>query len=273
MADLLRGFEPAPQDLVLTLLGAYVTPCGRREVWSGGLVRLLEEFGFSAGAARVALNRLVARDLLTRSKSGRLVHYQLTRRTLTVLAEGDGRIFTLGVAHRRTTTWTVLWHAIPEDRRTARTRLVRRLRFLGFGSVQDGTWIAPHDREREVAALVIELGITEHVGMMVGRPSIAVDFAAFVPRIWNLGELAERYRAFVDQFRAHEHGAAGDREALLLRTRLVHTFREFPFLDPELPEDLVPAPRHRAEAVRLFHNLYPALAPAAQRYFDEVTAP
>ena len=36
---------------------------------------------------------------------------------------------------------------------------------------------------------------------------------------------------------------------------------QFPFLDPELPEDLVPAPDCRAEALRLFHDLYPALAP------------
>jgi phenylacetic acid degradation operon negative regulatory protein len=89
--------------------------------------------------------------------------------------------------------------------------------------------------------------------------------------VWDLHELAERYRGFVDQFSGLE--VTDDRAALLLRTRLVHTFREFPFLDPELPEDLVPAPKHRAEALRLFHYLYPALAPAAQRHFDEVTAP
>jgi phenylacetic acid degradation operon negative regulatory protein len=64
-----------------------------------------------------------------------------------------------------------------------------------------------------------------------------------------------------------------DRQALLLRTRLMHTFREFPSLDPELPADLVPAPTYRDEAVRLFHDLYPALEGGAQRYFDEVTVP
>jgi phenylacetic acid degradation operon negative regulatory protein len=276
MADLLRGFDPAPQDLVLTLLGAYVDrdrmPRGTG-VWSGGLVRLLEELGFSAGAARVALNRLVGRDLLARRKTGRLVYYRLTPRTEAVLAEGDGRIFTLGRSEHRSTTWTVLWHAIPDDRRTARMRLVRRLRFLGFGTMQDGTWIAPHDREREVAALVAELDIAPYVGVLLGRPSTELDFTAFVPRVWNLGELAERYRAFVDQFSRYGHGVRDDREALLLRTRLVHTFREFPFLDPELPEDLLPAPDCRAEAVRLFHDLYPALAPGAQRYFDKVTSP
>jgi phenylacetic acid degradation operon negative regulatory protein len=274
MTDVLRGFQPAPQDLVLSLLGAHHIPRDRDDVWSGGLVRLLEEFGFSTGAARVALNRLVGRELLARSKDGRYVHYALTPRTVAVLAEGDRRIFRLGESPRGETTWTVLWHSIPEDRRLARTRLVRRLRFLGFGSVQDGTWLAPHDRAAEVTTLLAELDVTTHAGVMLGRPATGVDFATFVGRVWDLDQLAERYRVFVGHFRDQDvGGSVSDRQALLLRTRLVHTFREFPFHDPELPEDLVPAPKHRAEALRLFHDLYPALAPAAQRYFDEVTVP
>jgi phenylacetic acid degradation operon negative regulatory protein len=271
MTNQLRGFEPAPQDLVLTLLGAHQIPRDGGAVWSGGLVRLLGEFGFTEGAARVALNRLVARDLLARSKNGRHVHYVLTPRTRAVLAEGDQRIFTLGERPRCETTWTVLWHSIPEDRRLARTRLTSRLRFLGFGSVQDGTWLAPHDREQELAALLKELDVAEHAGVLLGRPATAVDFGTFVARVWDLGDLAERYRAFVEHFRGRE--VDSDREALLLRTRLVHTFREFPSVDPELPEDLVPAPAYRADALRLFHFLYPALADSAQRYFDKVTRP
>ena len=39
-----------PQDLVITLLGTYVRPLGPRPVWSGGLVSLLGEFGFSQRA-------------------------------------------------------------------------------------------------------------------------------------------------------------------------------------------------------------------------------
>lgn len=267
------GFQPAPQALVMTLLGAFVRPRDHAGVWSGGLVRLLGEFGFSPGAARVALNRMVGRELLIPSKQGRFVHYRLTRRTVAVLAEGDRRIFTLGRVPNGGDLWTVLWHAIPEDRRTARARLVRRLRFLGFGSVQDATWIAPHDREEELAVLLADLGVAEHVGVMLGRPAATVDFVRFVARVWDLAELAARYRDFVTQFADVRGDNCDDRQALLMGTRLVHTFREFPSLDPELPEDLVPAPGHRAEAVRLFHDLYPALVPGGQRYFDEVTTP
>ena len=260
----------------MTLLGAYVHPRDRH-VWSGGLVKLLGEFGFSAGAARVALTRLVARGMLARVKDGRLVHYTVTPRSDAVLTEGDGRIFSLGTSAGGDDAWTVLWHTIPEDRRLERARLTRRLRFLGFGPVQDGTWIAAHDREHEVTALLDEFAVREHAGVLLGHPSKALDFRGFITRVWDLDGLAARYAAFVTEFgryaRAKSRARLDDREALLLRTRLVHTFRQFPFLDPELPEEFVPAPERRPEAVQLFHDLYTALAPSAQRHFDEVTTP
>nr|WP_042185248.1 PaaX family transcriptional regulator C-terminal domain-containing protein [Kibdelosporangium sp. MJ126-NF4]CEL16646.1 Phenylacetic acid degradation operon negative regulatory protein paaX [Kibdelosporangium sp. MJ126-NF4]CTQ89002.1 Phenylacetic acid degradation operon negative regulatory protein paaX [Kibdelosporangium sp. MJ126-NF4] len=272
----------APQDLVMTLLGAHLQP-RERQAWSGGLVELLGDFGFSAGAARVALTRLVRRQLLAKVKDGRLVHYTVTPRSAAVFEEGDTRIFALGrgvtepIPAERASTgrtqWTVLWHAIPEDEKVARTRLVRRLRFLGFGPAQDGTWIAPHDREREVAVLLRDLGVERYAGVLLGSPAASLDFGSFVNRVWDLDDLAARYQAFVEQFGGHDPGRLSDREALLLRTRVTHQFRQFPFVDPELPSCLVAPPAHRADAVRLFHDLYTALAPAAMRHFDEVMRP
>jgi phenylacetic acid degradation operon negative regulatory protein len=267
--------ELAPRNLVLTLLGAQLRSREDQRVSAGGLVALLGEFGFSAGAARVALARMVHRGLLARHRSGRLVGYTPTPRAVSILAEGDRRIFSLGRASTETTTWTVLWQAVPEQHRAARERLVRRLRFLGFGSLRDGTWITPHDREREVAALLAELDVTRYAGIMLGRPADLVDFHPVLSRIWDLTALSARYRAFVAEFadRADPSALAGldDRQALLLRVRLVHLFRQFPSLDPELPPDLVAPPEGRAAAVDLFHTLYPALAEPAGRHFDEVT--
>ncbi|MGH9289393.1 MAG: PaaX family transcriptional regulator [Acidimicrobiales bacterium] len=259
----------------MTLFGAYVHPRDRR-VWSGGLVTLLGELGFSPGAARVALTRLAARNMLARAKNGRHVYYTTTPRSAAVLHEGDERIFSLGRASvPKHDQWTVLWHTIPEARRLERGRLTRRLRFLGFGPVQDGAWIVPHDRAREVTALLDELGVREHAALMLARPAASLDFSGFITRVWDLDGLGQRYRAFVHAYGPYQTDTVqddiDDRQALLLRTRLIHAFRQFPSLDPELPEDLVPAPQHRPEAVRLFHDLYAALALPAQRYFDEVT--
>jgi phenylacetic acid degradation operon negative regulatory protein len=265
----------APQGLVLTLFGAYVTPRQDRMVWSGGLVRLLAEFGFSSGAARIALARMVHRGLLARHRAGRLVSYTLTARAVAILAEGDRRIFSLGVAPAAPSDWTVLWQAVPEQHRQARERLVRRLRFLGFGSLQDGTWLAAHDRQREVADLLADLDVTRYAGVLLGRPSTLVDFHGVLARAWDLPGLAASYAAFVAEFDGYPpatRAALDDRAALVLRTRLVHLFRRFPALDPELPAGIADPPPARAAAVALFHDLYPALAQQAQRCFDIATS-
>lgn len=271
-----QWFEPQAQDLVLTLLGSYVHPHDRL-VWSGGIVRLLGEFGFSAGAVRVALTRLVRRKLLMPVKEGRRVYYRVTPRSAALLDEGDDRIFSLGRGSRRADLWTVLWHAVPEERRVERTRLGRRLRFLGFGSLQDGTWISPHHRADEVVRVLDDLGVGEHAGLLLARSVPYPDFRTFAARAWDLDSLAERYRAFAEEFGPYTGkgatAALDDRRAFLLRTRLVHMFRQFPFLDPELPDDLIPSPEHRAAAVKLFHELYDTLATLAQAHFDAAMVP
>lgn len=264
-----------PQELVITMLGTYVRPFGDR-VWSGGLVVLLGELGFSPGAARVALNRLVRRGLIERLRAGRLVHYRLTARADRLLGEGDGRIFSLGHPRDDEGTWTVLWHAIPEDRRLERGRLARRLRFLGFGSVQDSLWVSPHDHSAEVARVIAELSVSDYATVFTAPPDAVVGLPALVSRAWDLTGLVDRYDAFAAEFsplrRRRVLAALSDRDAFMIRTRLVHQFRGFPVIDPELPEPLAPlaAPRRRAAAT--FHELYEGLAAPSQRHFDSVTA-
>jgi phenylacetic acid degradation operon negative regulatory protein len=278
--DGLSGLHPhsealQPQDLVITLLGAYVRP-NPRPVWSGGLVRIMEEFGFSGPAARVALARLVRRGFLERVKQGRLVHYTLSERSAHLLAEGDRRIFSLGWDDDWDGTWTVLWHSIPEDQRLARARLARRLRFLGFGSVHDGTWISPHDREEEVAELLAEVGVEDYADVLLGRPAKSVRIDTLIARAWDLDDLAQRYEGFVNAFKPYGSRtrlrSLDDREAFLVRTMVVHSFRRFPFLDPDLPDELMPRPTPRREAAGLFHAIYDALAEPAQRHFDSLTS-
>ena len=277
---LAAGAPFQPQDLVVSLLGTYVRPFGDT-VWSGGLVVVLSEFGFSQGAARVALTRLVRRGLIERVRSGRLVHYRITPRCERLLLEGDGRIFSLGSERSDEGTWTLVWHQIPEDRRLERSRLARRLRFLGFGSAQDSVWVSPHDHADEVRELLVELEVDSFATLFRASGEDASGLPMFVSRAWDLTGLVERYGAFIEEFGAYladggEGGRAvrsvGDQEAFVVRTRLVHLFREFPVLDPELPTDLAPpveGPRTRA--VEIFHALYEGLAPASQRHFDDVT--
>ncbi len=259
---------------MITLLGTYVRPFGGL-VWSGGLVVLLGELGFSEGAARVALTRLVRRGLIERIRDGRLVHYRVTERADRLLAEGDVRIFSLGDPRDDEGTWTVLWHQIPEDRRLELTRLARRLRFLGFGSVQGSVWVSPHDHLAEVARLLAELRVSDYATLFTAHPDAVVGLPAIVSRAWDLSGLVDRYEAFVAEFEPlcarRALASLSDRDAFVVRTRLVHQFRGFPVIDPELPEELAPVRGPRARAAGVFHELYAGLADASQRHFDSVT--
>jgi phenylacetic acid degradation operon negative regulatory protein len=260
-----------PQDLVITLLGSYVQP-RTRLVWSGGLVALLGELGFSDGAARVALTRLVRRGLLGRERDGRLVHYRMQPRCERLLDEGDGRIFTFGEPRDESDSWTVVWHQIPEDRRLERSRLARRLRFLGFGSVQDSVWVSPHDHSEDVSKLVAELEVVSFATVFAARPAPHTGLPALVARAWDLSGLLERYEAFDAEFSPFRGRGVEltDAEAFRVRTRLVHRFRGFAQLDPELPDERGPVSRARARSVRTFHVLYRSLAGKAQLHFDAV---
>ena len=262
---------PQPQELVLTVLADNVR--GRLEhVWSGGLVQLLAEFGFTTGASRVALARLARRNLISRVRNGRLISYAITSRAERLFAEGDRRIF--GSADEATADQiTVLWHVLPEELRLERGRLARRLRFLGFGSIQDATWIAPGIREDEVSRLAKELGVEQYVGAMTGRPSAQLGIRQLVDRAWDADALSARYAAFLDEFghltTARATRALSDSEAFRLRTQLIHNYRQFPSMDPG-PFLQLSGGDVRQRAAELFNRVYPALEDQAHRHFDAI---
>jgi phenylacetic acid degradation operon negative regulatory protein len=262
-----------PQDLAITILGAHLRRPGER-VWSGGMVEILGEFGFSTEAARAALSRLVTRGVLQRQREGRLVHYVFSARAHELLAEGDRRIFTFGRGAPAADAWTVVWHTIPEDRRVERAQLAQRLRFLGFGSVQDATWIAASDREQEVRELLRTLGVEEFASMFLGRIARGTEQALLLSGAWDVGDLERRYRAFLDEYAPYLDPAKRDaldaHQAFIVRTRMLHTFRGFPFADPELPDTMAPGAAARAEAVQTFDAIYEALAEPAAEHFAEV---
>jgi phenylacetic acid degradation operon negative regulatory protein len=261
-----------PQDLVITICGSHLRRPGER-VWSGGMVELLGEFGFSTDAARAALSRLVTRGLLARVRVGRMVHYTLTPRAQELLADGDRRIFSFGRSAPAADAWTMVWHAVPEDRRVERSRLASQLRFLGFGSVQDATWIAASDREQEVRRLLASLSVEDYASVLVGRLSRGSESALLLSGAWDLDELARVYDAFLRDFGpfAGDGRSPTDREAFVVRTRMLHAFRGFPSLDPELPDAMLGSAKvRRDEVVATFDAVYARLSDQAEAHFTAV---
>ena len=263
------GSAPPIQELIITLVGEYVT--GDEELWSGGLVLLLADLGFTPAASRIALGRVVSRGLLDRSKDGRRVFYTATPRLRELLADGHRQTFWFRYPVAPWDgTWTLVWYAIPEEHLLARRRLSRRLAFLGFGALQDNTWLATHDRADDVRRVVEALELGPYVVPLVGRAPTWVDAAAVVDRAWEVEEAQRRYGAFLEEFgHLDSDGAVArltPREAFLARTRVLETFRQIAAFDPKIAEDeLLPAGPRR-DAIECFNRVEDALRPGAAEF-------
>jgi phenylacetic acid degradation operon negative regulatory protein len=170
----------------------------------------------------------------------------------------------------------VLWHAIPEAERVARLRFASQLRFLGFGSVQDATWVAARDREHDVMVLLRQLGIERYASVLVGRVSSEIPPIALVAEAWDLDDARKRYEAFLGEFgglrSARGRRGLDDAGAFRRRTLLLHRFRGFPSIDPELPEDVDTVRALRSEVVACFDEVYAALKDPATEHFWSVVS-
>lgn len=263
-----------PQHLIVTLLGDYWW--GRREhLPSSGLVALACEFDITATSARAALSRLARRGLLDSTRQGRRTYYGLTARAEQVLAEGLHRIMAFGVEDRPWSgSWVVVIFSVPEDQRDLRHVLRTRLRWLGFGPLYDGVWVSPRAVAEETARELIELGVASAT-VLESRVVRALEGGDPL-RAWDLDALCREYEAFVAEFspllERVQAGDVGGAEALVARTRVMDAWRQFPGLDPELPEDALPAGWPRREAQRIFARVYDALGPLAEVRFRQILA-
>jgi phenylacetic acid degradation operon negative regulatory protein len=264
-----------PQHLLITLLGDYWLD-RPEQLPSAALVKLVEEFGVSAVGARAALSRLARRGLLASSKAGRRTYYGLTERTKRVLAEGTQRIFAFGTSSAPWDgRWTVAAFSVPEDQRDLRHTLRTRLRWLGFAPLYDGMWVSPRDAAWDALEVLREVGVERATVMTAtyhpGGPLRGDPISA-----WDLGYLRKVYEEFIDQYEPLlarvRRGGVDAAEALIARTKVMDTWRNFPNLDPELPDELLPRGWPRRRARDIFAEVYNALGPLGEARVRQILA-
>lgn len=239
---------------LLTLLGEFVLPSGG-SAWTTTLVAALGSLGVEEGTTRQVLARSAARGWLTPEKRGRRTCWHLTAHARHVLDEGTKRIYGLGHSHAGWDgQWVLVLASVPERQRALRHQLRARLTWAGFGALGQGAWLSPYpERETEAVEVVKDLGL-EAVASFVGSLGRLGSAHALVAQAWNLPDLGRRYGEFVDWATTLAPGRDEDR--FVARARLVHEWRRFPHLDPELPPQLLPGAWNGAVAARLFHQLH-----------------
>jgi len=83
---------------------------------------------------------------------------------------------------------------------------------------------------------------------------------------WDLDTVRRQYSAFIADFSRAR--AASARACFRQQTLLVHAWRKFPFLDPDLPPELLPPRWPRERAHQLFRDRHARWQPAAREYFE-----
>jgi phenylacetic acid degradation operon negative regulatory protein len=257
------------RSLLLTVLGEYVLP-GGEPVWTGTLVAALGLFGIAEKAARQALARTAGEGWIASTKHGRLARWQLTQSGSRLLSEGAQRIYSFG---QDGPAWDGRWLIVlvpASDRSSqARHRIRTRLTWAGFGALPGGVWISPDPgREAEAGRILDELGLASAAMSFTARYGSIGAQQDIVARAWDLSAVEARYEEFIAEF--SELRPVTDAETLTGQTLLVHEWRRFPFLDPRLPRDLLPAGWPGADAAALFAARHARWGEAAHRYWSRL---
>jgi phenylacetic acid degradation operon negative regulatory protein len=257
------------RSLLTTVLGEFVLPRGR-PVWTWVLVETLAGFGVTEKSARQALARAAAEGLLQPERVGRRTRWELTGPARRLLTEGAERIYEFGRVERPWDgRWLLLLVSVPEAKRDLRHRLRTRLSWAGFGSPEAGVWISPHlGRESEALGVVSELGLAATAMSFTASFGLIGGEDEMVSRAWDLTALGRSYEAFLADFGRLE--PAGGAATLHAQARLVHEWRRFPFLDPQLPQKLLPANWSGSKAAELFHRRHAEWHLAAGQRWDEM---
>ena len=258
---------PAARSLLLTILGEYVLPRGE-PVWQETLVGALVSIGYTHQAARQALARSVRHGWLETSRHGRRARVSLSGGTADLLRSGAERIYSFGSPWRWDGRWLVLVLRVPETRREVRHQVRTRLAWAGLGSMGGGVWLTPHvGREAELGDAIREAPAAEATSFVasLGALGRAEDVVAAA---WDLDEVGEQYEAFIEDFAAIR--PSSDEAFFRMQTLLVHAWRRFPFVDPDLPSELLPSGWPRRRAYELFTARHGRWQGPARSYFESL---
>ncbi|TKA04983.1 PaaX family transcriptional regulator C-terminal domain-containing protein [Actinacidiphila oryziradicis] len=198
------------------------------------------------------------------------MQWTLTPGDRRLIEEGTKRIFSMSAPPEPWDgNWLILLVSIPQSQRSVRKKLYGALSWEDFGNPTPGVWLAPHPERRQGVQQVIDaFGLHESTLAFVGNSlPIGLREDEIVRKAWDLQDATDKYEQLLIRF-SGLRPEPGD-PMLFSHVELVSEWQGFPFLNPQLPEELLPHWIGRRAAV-VFTQLRSRWYEDAQRRWHEV---
>ena len=271
--DVVDGRGAQPRQLIVTVYGLY---SGVSDGWFSvaSLVRLLADLGVDEPAVRSSISRLKRRGVLDARRVGGAAGYVLSDGARQPLREGDQRVF-----HRPRPEvadgWLLAVFSVPESERQKRHTLRSQLTRLGFGTAAAGVWIAPAHLHEETVDVLQWYGLRDYVDLFRADHLSFGELSAKVAQWWDLDGLQELYADFLSVYgpvrkRWARRRSNPERDAFVDYVRMHTDWRRLPYLDPGLPEELLPRDWNGSRAADLFAAMHRRLAEPAKRHVNRI---
>lgn len=266
-------------SLLFTIYGDFIIRYSK-EFRIGAVIQVLTEFDIQAPAVRMAVSRAVQEGLMRPVPTQKGL-YAMTEKGWSRLEDGIRRVYRQS-PEPWDGSWRVVTLTVTDDRRELRERLPAELEWRGFGALTPSTWISPHHQEDAVRYLAEEYDLHGLLHLFMARYAGPEEDHKLVTHCWNLEAIAAKYQEFLaevqpryDQMRRVLSSGQEIPDSRLFAERvwLVHQWRKFLHLDPDLPEELLPKDWGGARPRELFWEYYRFLSGGAERFFLQVFYP
>jgi phenylacetic acid degradation operon negative regulatory protein len=265
-----------PRALMFTLFGEYIQHYGN-EVWIGSLINMMSHFGISESSIRGAALRMVQQDFFKVRRIGNNSYYSLTSKGKRTMMDGFTRVYSMR-NYKWDGYWRILTYSVPEEKRDLRNQIRKELSLMGFGLISHGTWASPNPVEKQVMELIKDYHLEPYVILFTSSSIVSHDNQELIQRGWNFDEIGKEYDIFIEKYQKKFddfkerawNNELTDKECFIERTKLVHEYRKFFFIDPSFPNDLLPPDWSGTKARELFFNVHQLLSVPAIRYFEKI---
>jgi len=260
-------------SLIVTLFGDSIMPRGGA-IALGSLIELAAPFGLNERLVRTATARLAHDGWLEGRRAGKLSEYHLSKNGRARFAEATKRIY--GQPDKEWSgRWTLI--VVPPIRAAERNEIREELMWLGFGEISANVFAHPEFDSKDLGAQRNSGGLLSRV--VAFDASLGEDDAPqrLVDLGWDLEDLGERYRRFVNRFamvqaELKRHRNIEPLDCFLVRTLLIHEYRRLHLRDPLLPAQLLRANWPGAQAAALCRDIYARVFVSSELYLSRVAA-